>query len=463
MAGVGIIGASGLDTASLIDGLVSVAGEPARLLEQRASEARAVSSQLSGLGTTLASLRASAAALDTAGEVASFRVSQSSAIAFTASADGSAQAGVYAVSVQQLAAEQRTYSRAIAASSTSSSLGLSGTFSVAVGGGEAKELTVREDDSLESIASRLNGLGLRVQTGILQESDGRFRLQVRGLDTGAANAIRFGVSGDASGGGTLSDVLGLAGTGASRDDGRTVQFAQNAIMSVDGFEVERGTNRVTGAVQGLTFDLRGVSSGAATTVSIATDTNAVFNKVAAFVGAYNGVVTSVNKLAGIGSTPAAVPQLAGDSTLRGIARDLEAAASGSGAGQPGGLFGALRDVGVSVNREGMLSLDADKLTKALSTDAGSVQKLLARPLGASSGGVMATVRDAVDAITNFTSGKLQLRKNTFDQRARKADEAASKQQLALEAYAERLRRQFTAMDDRYARNVALGSAMSRVA
>ena len=75
---------------------------------------------------------------------------------------------------------------------------------------------------------------------------------------------------------------------------------------------------------------------------------------------------------------------------------------------------------------------------------------------------MASVRDAVDSITSFTSGRLQLRKSTFDDRAKKADEAATKQQRALEGYAERLRKQFTAMDDRYAQNMLLGSAMSRI-
>jgi flagellar hook-associated protein 2 len=462
MAGIGIIGASGIDTSALIDGLVAAAAEPVRLLQQRATEARAVSSRLSGLGTTLASLRSSAASLDTAGEVASFRVTQSSTSAFTATTDGTASAGTYAVSVNQLAAEQRTYSKAFTTASSSTALGLAGSFTLGVGNGEAKEFTVSEGDTLDSIASRINGLGLRMQAGVFQEADGKFRLQLRGLDTGAANELRFGVAGSSASGAAFTDVLGLAGTGASPDDGRTVQRAQNAIVSVDGFQVERATNRITGAVQGLTLDLREASAGSATNVSVATDTNAVFNKVSAFVSAYNGVITSVNELTGIGSTPAAVPQLAGDSTLRSIVRDLQSSVQDSGAGESGGLFGALRDVGVSISRDGLLTLDNDKLTRALSTDASSVQKLFARPLGASRGGVMASVRDAVDSITSFTSGKLQLRKSTFDDRAKKADEAAQKQRSALEGYAERLRKQFTAMDDRYAQNMLLGSAMSRI-
>ncbi len=78
MAGIGMIGASGIDTTALIEGLKSASMEPVRILQQRARDARSASAQLSSLGSTLSSLRTAAAALDTANEVASFTVSQSS-------------------------------------------------------------------------------------------------------------------------------------------------------------------------------------------------------------------------------------------------------------------------------------------------------------------------------------------------------------------------------------------------
>ena len=75
---------------------------------------------------------------------------------------------------------------------------------------------------------------------------------------------------------------------------------------------------------------------------------------------------------------------------------------------------------------------------------------------------MATIRDSVDAITNFTSGKLQSRKKFFDDKATKADADAAKKQTSLDSYADRLRKQFTAMDDAYAKNQNLGAALSRM-
>jgi flagellar hook-associated protein 2 len=467
MAGIGMIGASGIDTTALIEGLKSASMEPVRILQQRARDARSASAQLSSLGSTLSSLRTAAAALDTANEVASFTVSQSSTTAFTTTSDGTAAPGMYSISVTQLAKEQRTYSKAFNVATSATALGLSGTFKLSIGTGEAKEIAIGATDTIETIASRINGLGLRLQAGIFQEADGKFRLQVRGLDTGTTNAITFGTSGTAADGTTaLSDPLGLTGTGAAPDDGKTVQSAQNAIVNVDGFSVERPKNQITGAIQGLTFELKDVTNATGTnvpvTLNVATDTQALIGKVNSFVSSFNMVVGSVNKLAGIGSTPAAVKGLSGDSTLRSILQDIRSAVSNTGPGQTGGLYTAFRDVGVTIQRDGTLAVDNDKLTKAINADPASVQKLLARPIGTSSGGVMASVRDTVDAITNFTSGKLPARRKLFDERAKKADEEAQKKTESLDAYAERLRKAFTAMDDAYAKNQNLGAALSRM-
>jgi flagellar hook-associated protein 2 len=198
------------------------------------------------------------------------------------------------------------------------------------------------------------------------------------------------------------------------------------------------------------------------TLNVATDTQALIGKVNSFVSTFNTVVGSVNKLAGIGSTPAAVKGLSGDSTLRSILQDIRSSVANSGPGQTGGLYNAFRDVGVTIQKDGTLAVDNEKLTKAITSDAASVQKLFARPIGATSGGVMASVRDTVEGITNFTSGKLTARRKLFDERAKKADEEAQKKTDAVDAYATRLRKSFTAMDDAYAKNQNLGAALSRM-
>ncbi len=466
MAALGIIGASGIDTSSLISALVSASSEPVTLLSQKARDARSASSQLSSLGSTLAGLRSSAGALDTATEVASFVVTQANTNAFTTVADGSAQPGAYNISVSQLAKEQRTYSKAFSVAKADVALGLTGSFTLAIGAGTAKEITLAATDSLETVSSRINGLGLRLQAGIFQEADGKFRMQLRGLDTGTANSVTFGVSGTSAAGSTLTDPLGIAETGLTASAGKTVQSATNSIMLIDGFSVERTTNQVSGAVAGLSFSLKDVTNSTGThvpvNVAVAPDTGALVGKVTAFVSAFNGVVGSVNKLAGVGGVKAAVPLLSGDSTLRSILSELRSVATAGTAGTAGGLYASMREVGVTITKDGTLAVDGDKLSKAVIADPVSVQKLFARPTSATTGGIMATVREAVDGITNFTTGKLTSRKKYFDDKAVKADAEAAKKRTGLDAYADRLRKQFTAMDEAYAKNASLGQQLSRM-
>ena len=99
MAGIGMIGASGIDTTSLIQSLVSASSGPITNLQKDARDARAASSQLSSLGSTLSTLRSGVGALDTAEEVASFTINQSSTSSLTATSDGTAVPGVYKLSV----------------------------------------------------------------------------------------------------------------------------------------------------------------------------------------------------------------------------------------------------------------------------------------------------------------------------------------------------------------------------
>ena len=92
-----------------------------------------------------------------------------------------------------------------------------------------------------------------------------YRLQVRGLDTGAANAITFSETGTA---------LDLNGTGATASSGKTVQSATDASLTIDGFTVTRPTNQITGVVQGVTLALTSTTSTPAT-VTVAGDASSL--------------------------------------------------------------------------------------------------------------------------------------------------------------------------------------------
>src|SRR5262249_3787663 len=154
------------------------------------------------------------------------------------SASGAAQPGAYDVNVTKLAKEQRTYSNAFSANA----LNMSGNLDLAVGG-TSKQIAVTASDTLNTIADKINGAGLRVGASVFYDGT-NYRLQVRGLDTGAANAVTFG------GTGGIGDQLGL------NVAANTKQSAQDAALTVDGFAITSKTNQVTGAIPGVTLALK---------------------------------------------------------------------------------------------------------------------------------------------------------------------------------------------------------------
>src|ERR1700753_122171 len=107
LSGVG----SGLDTASLISGLIQADSGPLNALKDKQTSTQSAVSTLSDIGTTLGQLQTAVQALTTASGVGSYSgTSSSSAIAVSVS--GTALPGSYTMNVKQLATEQRTYSNA---------------------------------------------------------------------------------------------------------------------------------------------------------------------------------------------------------------------------------------------------------------------------------------------------------------------------------------------------------------
>jgi len=437
--------ASGLDTGSIVTQLVAAEGQPMQLMQKNAAALRAASTHLSSIGSTLSNLRSAANALSLTTQVGSYTAS-SSDISIVAAATASAATGSYSFQVNSIASEQRTYTASF--SDHTGALGQAGTFTLQSGAGAPATVTVTATDTLDSIAGKINGAGVRAMASVFYDGS-QYRLQVRGLDTGTANALTFTESGTA---------LDLNGTGATPTSGRTGQLATNATATIDGFTVTSSTNQFANVIPGVSLAVSHTTSSPAT-ISIAADTASFAQKINAVVGAYNAVVTQVHGLAGYGSTKGSDPKLAADRTLRSITDKLSKTVT---SGYGSGTHNILATIGITSNKDGTLTVDSTKLAAAFTSDASGVQALLGRPVSASSGGAMATLRDVVDDITNFVSGPLTSRKDQFTSQAARLDSRAANEQRRLDSYQTILQKQFSAMETTYSRNQALGTQISRI-
>src|SRR5882757_3420794 len=176
--------ATGIDTASLVSQLVNAASGNLQQMQTQASQLRSGATTLSNIGKVLSTLKTAASALATSQNVSSFKATSSDA-AIDVSANGDTQPGAYKIEVTSLAAEQRTYSATFGADA----LNQTGTFNITVGG-TTKTITVVATDKLSDIATKVNAAGLRVSASVFNDGT-KNRLQIRGLDSGLANAVTF--------------------------------------------------------------------------------------------------------------------------------------------------------------------------------------------------------------------------------------------------------------------------------
>jgi len=417
LTGVG----SGLDTTSLIQGLIQADSAPMNALKDKQTSTQSAVSTLSDIGSTLGQLQSAVQALTTASGVGSYSGTASSS-AIAVSVSGNALPGSYTMNVKQLASEQRTYSNP--STSASTALGQSGTLSLTIGT-NTSNVTISNTDTLDQIAAKINASGARASASVFFDGT-NYRLQVRGLDTGKNNAITFGQNGF---------DLGL-NTAAN-----TVQSAQNSVVNIDGFDVERSTNQVVGAIQGVTLALTAPTTSPVS-VKIATDASGLESKIKSVVTAYNSLLGKINSAAGHGSTKAGNAILAGDSTLRSISNKLaDTLQTVVGTGK----YNTLGSVGLSLQKDGTLALDTGKLESALSSDSASVTALFAGN-GTGTSGVMNALNSAISTYNQTGTGLLNQHEDDLNQRIKDYTTNIQTQQDRLDQEQTLLQAQFQAMD-----------------
>jgi flagellar hook-associated protein 2 len=418
---------SGMDTEGIVTALVGVERQGQTAIQTKLTATNSSVSNLSSVSSLLSKLKAASDALDTTAEVGSYKATSSNA-AIVASASGLATPGKYSLVVDKLAKEQRTYSNSIA--SVGTALNQNGTLKVGVGTGDTTDIAISGTDTIDDVIGKINSAGLRVTASSFYDGTA-YRIQLRGQDTGAANAL------------SITEVGTSLGFGVAAN---TVQQAQDAQLKLDGFTIKSSTNQVTGAIRGVTLALTNTSTDAVN-VTVDNDPDSLKTKLNTLVDAYNAVISKVKDLSGTSSAKAKDSLLAGDSTLRSITSRLSTALQTVTSGTSS--YRTLGSVGLSVDRSGKLSVDATKFDKAMAADSSNITKLLSGIDGGAQG-VMDVISSTVDAFTRTGSGILVTRSDGLASTVKRLQSRIDHEETRINRYADMLRKQFTQMDSQVA-------------
>ena len=135
-----------------------------------------------------------------------------------------------------------------------------------------------------------------------------------------------------------------------------INAASDALYTIDGLAANSAGNSVSTAIDGLTLNL---STLGTSTVSVADDPSKATSALTNLVNTYNSFVGIYQNLTKYDATSKVAGAMIGDATLNGINSTLSRIIGGSANGA------TLSSIGISLQVDGTLKLDNDKLSAAL--------------------------------------------------------------------------------------------------
>lgn len=453
MAGVTGIG-SGIDIDSIVASMV--AAERAPKETQLANLEKKTTTQITAIGALKSAISDFQTALGALNKPELFKArsatsSKPDLVGVTSTT--TAGAGSYQLEVKSLASSSKIALAAIPNTADKPARFTSGTFEVSLGVPgippapntvESFSVTVDEsNNTLAGVRDAINAAGKNtgVSATIVTDEYGS-RLILSSSKTGAGRDITVAAAGADEAGLVGLSALNFTGTSGTGKDARVLTSAQSAELYVDGLKVISETNKVSGAIEGITLDLKAKTvANEPLTITVAEDKAGVKKQIQSFVDSYNkliGVINAQTKVTAVGEGKSPVTgALVGDATARTLLNTIRNELVSV---QGGGALRALTDIGITTQKDGTLAIDNTKLDKAMANNFDELPGLFTGEKG------LASRLDAKLKPYTETGGILEQRNKAMSETISKIDDQKEALTRRITSLQERLYKQFNAMD-----------------
>lgn len=453
MAGVTGIG-SGIDIDSIVAGMV--AAERAPKESQLATLEKKTTTQITAIGALKGAISEFQTALGALNKPDLFQArsassSKSDLVGVTAGT--TAGAGSYQVEVKSLASSSKVALAAVSNTADAPARFAKGALQISLGvpgdPPSSESFSVNIDDSnntLSGMRDAINAAGndMGVSATIVTDEHGS-RLVLTSTKTGAGRDITVSATdaGPLESGQLSLSTLAFDGSASGTGAGpRVLSTAQSAELYVDGLKVVSESNKVSGAIDGVTLDLKAKTPvGEPLTIGVSEDKAGVKKQIQSFVDSYNkliGVINAQTKVTSVGEDNAPVTgALVGDATARSLLNTIRnelVSVQGDGA------IRALTDIGITTQKDGTLAIDSTKLDKAMDNSFAELPALFTGEQG------LATRLDNKLKPYTETGGILEQRNKAMTETISKIDDQKEDLTRRIASLQERLYKQFNAMD-----------------
>lgn len=404
---------SSFDPITMATQLATFEIQPFQIRYQR--QADTYQAQLSALSSVESALREFRTAITEMNNSSNSIVKNSASVSnegnLTAEADANAIAGSYQMFVEQLASSHQIVAGMPNDLSADTALPKSGEMTLNVGSDQFvvdfSTLDVNDagEPTIQSLVKAINEHP--DNTGVsasLVRSNGETNFILTSTETGKDNSISAGISNTppAEDWTWFSDAFQIANL-------TTLSEPKDAIVRLGGetgLAITSASNTFDNAIEGVKFTVTKPHDAGSlgTTLTVGSDSEATKEQVTAFVDAYNALLETMDKYTAIGSESTERGVLANDSTLRSIESQVSGLLRGTFEGV------SLREIGLSFERDGSLSLDTKKLDEAQQNNAAQLEAIFN-----GDGNLFDSLDAAIDPFLKSSVGLFQGRKDNLQE------------------------------------------------
>ncbi|SYZ78249.1 flagellar filament capping protein FliD [Trichococcus shcherbakoviae] len=374
--------------------------------------------------------------------------------------------GKYEITVERLATASRLTSGQIltANQTTATALGFEGTFTLAsqdtseIGSTDPKtlkqaDITIASTDTLKDIITKINattkdsGISATIIDGRLSLTDA----QLGDRTISATSAT------------DLADKLALNPAAAGATQASLAAGTSAKVTVNNTITLERNSNTITDAIEGMTLDLKATTGGSPVSVSVADDTDNTLKVVKDFIEQYNSTVSFITEKLSVGNPSSetnVAGALSGDSTLLRLQSSLRQMLTGGveiqklDPADPNETqkYDFIGSLGISVDRYGKASIDETKLKEVITKEPDQVAGFFSRSITVDGTtekkkvGLAEKLQTVVNSFVDSKDGMITAKNKTYD---KAMDDIAKKIEafnVRMEAQRARFVKTFTALD-----------------
>ncbi len=298
-------------------------------------------------------------------------------------------------------------------------------------GGSQEVYVTKDDASLYGVAAKINSVpDSAVKATVLKDvtdSEKPYRLVITSKKDGSDHEVKFP---------QIYFVDGQEDLYVEKDKG-----AKNALLEVDGFEIELPSNENPDFLQGIGVQLKQAKPGQKFTMNVKADYPKVTEKLKKVIEGMNGVLEFINKQNQVNESSDTRTTFAGDTSLQNVEfrlRNLmhEGFATRNTGDENFKIY-HLSDLGIEFDKAGALSLKEERFQKALEADFEGVAEAVSGEFG-----LAAQLKTVLDGYADAT-GVLVARERGIQTRIKQIDENIANKQRNIEKKTESLTAQFS--------------------